>query len=794
MPDPSPEHTPPDHYSWWVRFVLRTLAIRGITWLMLALSLLATAVVCDQTWQRQVLAKEQRFNVDATILKKATVERLDRYAQILQGTCGLFAASQSVEDSEFHAYVASLELNRQFQGILGIGFVEMVDGSEREEFLQKVSRSHQHTDHPILIHPPGDRPEYMVVRFVEPLDKNIKALGFDLATNDNRRQTAMRSCDSASIALTGKLDLIQSRGHPAAILFQPIYENGPIPTTIAERRAKLLGWVYAAFRANDLMEGVRDLTDSKLDYALYDGTSPSPDQLFSSSLHGVTASRNMLTRSDLLEMHGKSWTLQTQQSATAIQESGFIPIKYLAAGGIGMSLLIFGIAHSMASTGRRALALATGMTSELRRSGKELHASEERLAMIIDGSDDGVWDWDMTTNEVYFSPRWKGMLGYNDDEIENTFHSWEELVHPDDQKRAVQAIESYFEGQTPNYQLEHRLRHKDGSYRWILARGVVSRNAEGKPVRMAGSHVDLTELKLAEENLKRANEELQESQNRLKATLADLQSSHQALEKTQLELIQAAKLESVGTLAAGVAHEVKNPLQIIVMGLDYLEHRLDTVDEDSRVTLNDMRDAVLRADSITKELLQFSASSEFTRKSRDLSAVLERSLWLIKTDLTSSKVTLVKNLADKLPRVLVDAQKIQQVLINLIINSLQAMDHVGTLTLSTASGRLYEFLPNHGGANSPLQSNDEVVIVRLEDTGPGIPEDLLPRIFDPFFSTKAVGTGTGLGLSIVKKIIDLHGGVIQFVNSPECGLVATIAFAAVRPASSIPANKQASAT
>ncbi len=129
---------------------------------------------------------------------------------------------------------------------------------------------------------------------------------------------------------------------------------------------------------------------------------------------------------------------------------------------------------------------------------RALHLSEERFALAVAGTDAGIWDWDVISNTVYYSPRWKSMLGYGEQDLPDVFTTWETLLHPDDRARALAAVNDYLEGKTACYELEHRLRHKDGSYRWILARGAVLRDATGKPLRMAGSHLDVTERKQAE--------------------------------------------------------------------------------------------------------------------------------------------------------------------------------------------------------------------------------------------------------------------------------------------------------
>ena len=416
--------------------------------------------------------------------------------------------------------------------------------------------------------------------------------------------------------------------------------------------------------------------------------------------------------------------------------------------------------------------------SEAKHAEQALKESKDRLDLVIRGSNDGIWDWNVTTNEVYFSPRWKSMLGYQDREIANNFASWERLLHPEDRERALAEIRAYFSGETSKYELDHRLRHKDGSYRWILARGVALRDAAGRPLRMAGSHMDLTERKRAEERLQRANGELAQSQEQLKETIKALQASHTELKQTQMQLIRSAKMECIGTLAAGVAHEVKNPLQTILIGLDYLGNNLPEPTESVAMALSDMRDAVRRADTIIRELLQLSADTAFMLTDEDLNSVIERSLWLLNSELLAAQVEVVRRLESGLPRVRMDPRKMEQVLLNLFINALQAMPQQGTLLVTTRSGRLGEDLHLNGSVAGHFHPGERLVMAEVRDTGPGIAPEHLVRIFDPFFSTKPIGVGTGLGLSIVKKIIDLHEGVVEIQNASEGGVVVTLAFRA----------------
>ncbi len=404
-----------------------------------------------------------------------------------------------------------------------------------------------------------------------------------------------------------------------------------------------------------------------------------------------------------------------------------------------------------------------------------LRESQERFALAVQGTNDGIWDWNVITNEVYFSPRWKSMLGYEEHEIGNTFAEWERLLHPEDLARAWGAIEAYFSGQSPAYELEHRLRHKDGSYRWILARGFALRDAEGKPLRMAGSHLDLTGRKQAEGQLRAAYAELERSQETLKETIRQLRASHEELLQTQCQLIQAAKMECIGTLAAGVAHEVKNPLQTILIGLDYVGGCLREPGENVATALTDMRDAVRRADAIVKELLQLSRDTAFELHEGDLNEIVERCLRLLNSELLGTGANVVCRLESGLPLVRMDARKMEQVFLNLCINALQAMSQHGSLLITTRSGRLQEDLHVNGAVAEQFRPGERIVVAEVQDNGPGIAQEHLARIFDPFFTTKSAGQGTGLGLSVVKKIIQMHGGAIDVCNAREGGVVVTLA-------------------
>ncbi|NEO70387.1 PAS domain S-box protein [Moorena sp. SIO3H5] len=147
------------------------------------------------------------------------------------------------------------------------------------------------------------------------------------------------------------------------------------------------------------------------------------------------------------------------------------------------------------------IASAIGVEEQRKQAQQELQDSKERFALAVEGVNDGIWDCNLQTGEMYLSPRWKSMLGYNDDEITNTFESWTQIIHPDDLEQTLLSFNNYLEGKLFQYQEEFRALHKDGTYRWLLTRGAALWDKTGKPYRIAGSHTDISERKKAEEAL-----------------------------------------------------------------------------------------------------------------------------------------------------------------------------------------------------------------------------------------------------------------------------------------------------
>jgi signal transduction histidine kinase len=199
------------------------------------------------------------------------------------------------------------------------------------------------------------------------------------------------------------------------------------------------------------------------------------------------------------------------------------------------------------------------------------------------------------------------------------------------------------------------------------------------------------------------------------------------------------------------------------------------------MALQDMDKAVKRADSVVRGLLDFSAPSELRLKTEELNSVVEQSLLLVRHELDKYHVNEVRELSEHLPSVRLDRNKIEQVLVNIFLNAIQAMPEGGTLAVKTYTKQLTVAGHNLGSRKADhFRIGETVVMAEVEDTGTGIPGNQLSEVFDPFFTTKSTGKGTGLGLTVTKKIIDLHGGLINIDNRKEGGVRVTIMFKAKR--------------
>ncbi|GEM_PF-1054334 len=350
------------------------------------------------------------------------------------------------------------------------------------------------------------------------------------------------------------------------------------------------------------------------------------------------------------------------------------------------------------------------------------------------------------------NPAWEETLGYSRSELLD--QPYIGFVHPSDQE-ATRAVAERLSAGDVVVTFENRYRCRDGSYKWLLWNACPSL-AERLIYATAR---DITERKSAEAELQQAYGELAHRESALRQALEELRQTHRALKASQLVLIQAEKMESLGTLAAGIAHEVKNPLQILLTGVQVLQGQLAAAPGPAAQVLQDMREAVHRADGIVRMLLNYASAHHLEPQVQPLGPIIENASGLVKYPLQQHRVDFEKDVPESLPDLSLDRAKMEQVFVNIFMNAIDAMPDGGRLAVKA---RAVREAPE--GLDREFPPGAELVQISILDTGSGISEECLAKVFDPFFTTKPVGQGTGLGLSVVRQIITWHGGHVRIGN------------------------------
>lgn len=392
------------------------------------------------------------------------------------------------------------------------------------------------------------------------------------------------------------------------------------------------------------------------------------------------------------------------------------------------------------------------ITNEL-RARRNLKQAGQQMQEILEHSPAPIFMKSTTGRYLMVNERFERLFNLREEEIigKNDY----EVLGDQAFAATVRTLDERVAREGIALQLDEEIPTPDGLRTYVSSKFPM-RNAQSEIYAVGGISIDITERKQAEESVREINQELREA--------------NESLTKAHEQLTMAAKMESVGRLAAGVAHEVKNPLAMIGMGLELLSRRLPPEDTTAADTVARMRRGIDRAKTIVKGLVDFSSDRSLNILPTPVAEVLQSALDLVEYELEKEHVQVERFLAPDLPLVLVDQVRAEQVLVNLMINATHAIDGPGTITLRADLVSL-EGIAFDAGSRLRERPKDGDLRLRIlvQDTGLGIAEEALDKIFDPFFTTKETGKGTGLGLGLAvsHKIIELRGGKLSLRNRPD---------------------------
>ena len=699
--------------------------------MVLLFSMVMMFFVGVRNWDDKRIQTE--FHHDAQLIKADLETQIHDYMQELQALQSFFNASDSVDRREFEVF--TYNAFKRNPGILAMDWMPRVLDSERAEF--EALRQQEYPGFFIKAPVGPDawersprRDEYYPIEFIEP-DSFNRYIGYDLSANEGRYAAFIRARDSGNAVITSRIKLLpdEESDQYGFLLVLPVYERGALITNVAQRRDALMGFVAGGYRFSDTVAPVFSPWEKQgIEIHLVTRESDIEESLYISydpRDYGPTGSDRIAYAEEIqLDVFGKRWVLKVYKSQNYIMAHVNWAIWIALAVGIFFSALC-GV-FLLFITG-----YASGIEKIVTRRTEELRMQRQFLELAMAATQDGVWDWDENQRTLWLSPRWKAMLGYRDDEIENSMKGAESVIHPEDLYEWRKRMADYITGRTSEFVGIFRFFHKSGHIQYVLSRAIAERDATGHVIRIVGAHTDVTEIEQANRNLKKARDEA-DSANRAKSDFL-----------------------------ANMSHEIRTPMNgIIGMTHLLLETKLDSRQRHYAQTVGQSAESLLQ---IINDILDFSkieaGKMELENIPFDFQLLCEDVSEMMFVRTQEKGIEFLLSWDPDCPQFLFgDPVRIRQILFNLCGNAIKFTDE----------GYVLVKVKHLGTRDGHTDLRISVV-----DTGIGIAKEKQALVFNKFdqadgSTTRRYG-GTGLGLTISKQLAELMGGHISLTSEPGVG-------------------------
>ncbi len=656
--------------------------------------------------------------------------RMDTYEQVLRGAQAYALATPATPDAAgFRTYVGTLALRRHYPGIQGLGIA----------VLERPAGT-----------PAGH--ERSAVVMIEPLDAmNRRALGYDMFAEPVRRAAMTRAAATGGAALTGQVRLVQEgagAGQPGFLMYLPLYlsrpRGAPADTTVQAGAlpGTLHGWVYGAFRMHDFMAGLNGEREADLHVAVYDAT-PAPANCMVGCAQAGTDARLDTMRT--LDVAGRPWIVRVRSTPAFEQRMASQQAAWAGAVGIIVSVLSATLVWLLAQGRDRARLLARRITDDLQRSYGTLRHERSRLISILENANDAFVAVDAAGNITYWNAQAERIFGWSVDEARG------------------RPLRMLFPGPQP--ELDRLMSFDAAAFAEGLGRRLelqaATREGLPVPVELSCSRVDSA----GEQALHGFIRDLSAK----KAAAAREAARQHDLQQAQHALNRAQKLEAVGKLTGGVAHDFNNVLQVIYGNVQAVATAPRAPDAPRR--LAGALAAVERGANLSRQLLAFARRQPLEPVVINLARLLRNVDDLLRRALGDG-IELATSVEPGLWNTLVDPNQLENVVLNLAINARDAMKGRGRLTIELSNAVLDEL----HAAVVPDAVPGDYVLLAVSDNGSGMPPEVQERVFEPFFTTKPEGEGTGLGLSMAYGFVRQTGGHIRLYSEVGVGTTMRLYF------------------
>jgi len=715
------------------------LLLAMLVFLVTAVATFAAWTSAQRTAERQL---RETFDYRTRDMVFSIGRRMAVYEQVLRGARGFLRGSVELDQAAWERYYRLLRLDEAFPGMEALGIATIVPAGGLAAH-EAAMRRQGFPDY--RIHPTDARATYTAITHIEPFGgRNLRAFGYDMFSEPVRRSAMERARDSGQAALSGKVVLVQEgaagspgRQQSGVLMYLPVYRAGQLAGTVEQRRAAIVGWVYAPFRMDDLMRGLGGAHSTDLGVEIHDGE-PAGDSTLLYRSPNAPGHQARLSASAQVLPGGRTWTISMRSSAALEASLDSTRPRLVAITGLALGLMLSVVVWLLASERRRALQLAQAMTLELRQSHDQVAAEQKRIQVILQNAPDAfvavdaggrITDWNAGASQLF---GWNAAQAIGRDAAE---------LLPEPARAAFRAAFAVHArgGGCAMLGAPTELQVLDRAGRRIPAEVTVARLPVGEGFGATAFVRDITQRKEAE---------------------AREQQRQQGLIEARQALARAQKLEAVGKLTGGVAHDFNNILHIISANVQLILR----TDASQRKRLLSILDAVERGAKLASQLLAFARRQPLHPLEVQVDALLERMDSLVQRA-AGDHITLEKRVPPDLWPTLVDPNQLEHVLLNLVINARDAMDGNGRIVLTLGNV--------HVEGDADLAPGDYVTVA-VADHGHGMPQEVMERAFEPFFTTKPEGKGTGLGLSMAHGFARQSGGDIRLASAPGQGTTVTI--------------------